>query len=197
MHCWKKLPGFRESQARRRCLALLALLCLPLAAPASDVDVRLAYARATDGAWLVTTRIDFELDAEAEQQVRDGLRLRVEVEFEVAEARALLPAKKLASVVRTLYLQFDAESARFVVSSPSANARAEFATMFSALRKLGYLTDQPVIDAQQLEPGETYAFSVKVGVFPDDSGWWRRNVSGRLGLGLVLRSQTYTWSLTP
>ncbi len=197
MHCWKKRSRQHESRAWPRCLALLALFCLPLAAPASDVDVRLAYARASEGAWQVTTRIDFELDSEAEQLVRDGLRLKVEVEFEVAEPRALLPSKKLARVVRTLYLEYDAEAARFVVSSPSADARAEFATMFSALRKIGYLTDQPVIGEGELEPGESYAFSVQVRVFPDNAGWWRRNFTGRLGFGLVLTSQTYTWSLTP
>ena len=176
---------------------LLGLLCLPPGALASDVDVRLAYARASEGSWLVTTRVDIDLDAEAEQFVREGMRLRFEVEFAVARPRTLMPSKKLTEFVRVLYLEFDPEAARFIVSSPSEDARLEFATMFSALRKIGYLTDQPLIDEAQLEAGQPYVFSVQARVFPDDIGWWRRNVAGRLGFGLVLSSQTYTWSLTP
>lgn len=197
MRSWKRfrLPLPR---ARRWCLvALLALLYLPLAAPASEVDVRLAYARASDGNWLVTTRVDIELDEEAEQLVKEGLRLKFEVEFAVALPRTLMPSKNLTSVVRVLYLQYDTEADRFVVTSPSVDARAEFATMFSALRKIGYLADQPVIGEAELEPGQRYEFSVQARAFPEDIGWWRRNVTGRLGLGLVLSSQTYSWSVSP
>ena len=129
--------------------------------------------------------------------MRDGLRLRFEVEFAVARPRTLLPSRELANVVRTLYLEYDPEAERFLVRSPAADARAEFATMFSALRKIGYLADQPVIGEDELEPGQAHEFSVKVRLFPEESGWWRRNVSGRLGFGLVLRSGTYTWSVTP
>lgn len=75
MRYWKKLPGSSLWPA------LLCLLLIPLLSPASEIDVRLAYARAAEGQWLVTTRVDFELDAEAEQLVRQGLRLKVEVEF--------------------------------------------------------------------------------------------------------------------
>ena len=185
------------SQAALRGLALWIILLFPLGAPASEVDVRLAYARASEGSWLVTTRVDIDLDAEAEQLVREGLRLKFEVEFAVARPRTLMPSKKLAEFVRVLYLEYDPEAARFVVSSPSADARSEFATMFSALRKIGYLTDQPLIEEAPLEAGQPYVFSVQARVFPDDIGWWRQNVAGRLGFGLVLSSQTYTWSLTP
>ena len=198
---WKpSFPGSRAGCPRSRVgrgVALLALLCLPLAAPASEVDVRLAHARASEGSWLVTTRVDIELDEEAEQLVKEGLRLKFEVEFAVALPRTLMPSKNLTSVVRVLYLEYDSEAARFIVTSPSVDTRAEFATMFSALRKIGYLADQPVIDEAELEPGQRYEFSVQARAFPEDSGWWRRNVTGRLGLGLVLSSQTYTWSVSP
>ena len=139
----------------------MVLVCLPLAAPASEVDVRLAYARASEGSWLVTTRVDIDLDAEAEQRVREGLRLKFEVEFAVARPRTLMLSKKLTEFVRVLYLEFDPEAARFIVSSPAEDTRLEFATMFSALRKIGYLTDQPVIDEAQLEEGQPYVFSVQ------------------------------------
>lgn len=69
--------------------------------------------------------------------------------------------------------------------------------MFSALRKIGYLSDQPVIARSALTAGQPYAFSVQARVFPDNANWWSRNVSGRLGFGLSLSSATYTWSLTP
>ena len=196
MRCWRNPIGPADPPARRLGLALLALLCLPLAAPASEVDVRLAYARADQGSWLVTTRVDIDLDGEAEQLVRDGLRLRFEVEFAVARPRTLLPSEELANVVRTLYLEYDPEAERFLVISPSADARAEFASMFSALRKIGYVADQPVIGEDELEPGQAYEFSVKVRLFPVESGWWRRNVTGRLGFGLILRSGTYAWSVS-
>lgn len=178
-------------------LALLCLLCVPLASAASELDVRLAYARADGGSWLVTTRVDIELDAEAEQLVRDGLRLRVEVEFAVATPRPLIPDTQLTSALRTVYLEYDPEAERFVVSSPSADARAEFATMFSALRKIGYMADQPVAAEDQLRPGQPHLFSVQARLFPEESGWWRRNIIGRLGFGLILQSETYTWSVTP
>lgn len=197
MRCLRSPFRLAESPARRRGLALLCLLCLAPAAPASEVDVRLAYARADGESWLVTTRVDIELDAEAEQLVREGLRLRVEVEFAVARPRPVIPDSQLTRVVRTLYLEFDREAERFVVSSPSADARAEFATMFSALRKIGYLADQPLAGQGELEPGQAHVFSVQARLYPEESGWWRRNVAGRLGFGLFLRSETYTWSVTP
>lgn len=197
MRCLRSPFRLAESPARRRGLALLCLLCLAPAAPASEVDVRLAYARADGESWLVTTRVDIELDAEAEQLLREGLRLRVEVEFAVARPRPVIPDSQLTRVVRTLYLEFDREAERFVVSSPSADARAEFATMFSALRKIGYLADQPLAGQGELEPGQAHVFSVQARLYPEESGWWRRNVAGRLGFGLFLRSETYTWSVTP
>ncbi len=190
-----------ESSRWRRCMVtpglLLGLLLAPLLAPASEVDVRLAYARASEGQWLVTTRVDFELDAEAEQRVRQGLRLKVEVEFAVSQPRPVITSKKLASFVRTLRLEYDAESDRFVVTTPPADTRAEFATLFSALRKIGYLTDQPVIAVSALQPGRPYVFSVKARMGPEEASWWSRNVTGRLGFGLSLSSETYVWSLTP
>lgn len=197
MRCLRSPFRLADSPARGRVLALLCLLCLPPPAAASEVDVRLAYARADGESWLVTTRVDIELDAEAEQLLRAGLRMRVEVEFAVARTRTVLPDSQLARVVRTLYLEFDREAGRFVVSSPSAGARAEFATMFSALRKIGYVADQPLAGRDELQPGQAHVFSVQARLFPEESGWWRRNVTGRLGFGLVLRSQTYTWSVTP
>lgn len=199
MRCLRNPFRFADSPARRRyaTLALLCLLCFPPPATASEVDVRLAYARADGGSWLVTTRVDIELDAEAEQLVRDGLRLRVEVEFAVARPRPVIPDSQLAGVVRTLYLEFDREAERFVVSSPSADARAEFVTMFSALRKIGYVADQPLVEEDELERGQPHVFSVQARLIPEDSGWWRRNVAGRLGIGLALRSETYAWSVTP
>ena len=178
-------------------LAVFGLLLAPLLASASEVDVRLAYARAADGQWLVTTRVDFELDEEAEQQVRQGLRLRVEVDFSVAEPRPIITSRELGRFVRVLYLEYDEASGRFVVGAPSADARTEFATMFSALRKIGYLADQPVIVESALVPGQSYVFSVQARVFPENAGWWRRNVTGRLGLGLSLSSDAYAWMLTP
>ena len=197
MRCSRSRFRFADSPARRCGVALLSLICLPLAAPASEVDVRLAYARADGESWLVTTRVDIELDDEAERLLRAGLRLRVEVEFAVARPRPVIPDSQLALVVRTVYLEFDREAERFVVRSPSADARAEFATMFSALRKIGYLADQPLVGQDELQPGEPHVFSVQARLFPEESGWWRRNVTGRLGFGLFLRSETYTWSVTP
>ena len=197
MRCLRSRLRFADSPVHYGLLALLCLLWLPLAAPASEVDVRLAYARADGESWLVTTRVDIELDAEAERLLRAGLRLRVEVEFAVARPRPVIPDSQLTSVVRTVYLEFDREAERFVVSSPSADARAEFATMFSALRKIGYLADQPLARQDELEPGQPHVFSVQARLFPEESGWWSRNVIGRLGFGLVLRSETYTWSVTP
>ena len=197
MPCLRSRFRFPDSPARHGLLALVCLLGLPTAAPASEVDVRLAYARADGGSWLVTTRVDIELDAEAERLLRAGLRLRVEVEFAVARPRAVIPDSQLARVVRTVYLEFDREAERFVVSSPSADARAEFATMFSALRKIGYVADQPLARRDELQAGLPHVFSVQARLFPEESGWWSRNVTGRLGFGLFLRSQTYTWSVTP
>ena len=202
MRCLRSRFRFADSTARRRVVAhglpaLLCLLCLSPAALASEVDVRLAYARADGGTWLVTTRVDIELDSEAERLLRAGLRLRIEVEFAVARPRPVIPDSQLTRVVRTVYLAFDREAERFVVSSPSADARAEFATMFSALRKIGYVADQPLARQDELQPGEPHVFSVQARLFPEESGWWRRNVTGRLGFGLVLRSETYTWSVTP
>ena len=202
MRCLRNRFRFADSPVRRRVVdfglpALLCLLCLPMAAPASEVDVRLAYARADAESWLVTTRVDIELDAEAERLLRAGLRLRVEVEFAVALPRPVIPDSQLTRVVRTVYLEFDREAERFVVGSPSADARAEFATMFSALRKIGYVADQPLARRDELQPGQPHVFSVQARLFPEESGWWRRNVTGRLGFGLVLRSETYTWSVTP
>ncbi len=197
MRYWKKLLGHPESSGRRCRRGILCLLLVPLLSLASEVDVRLAYARAAEGQWLVTTRVDFELDAEAERLVRQGLRLKVEVEFSVEQPRPIIASRRLAGFVRALYLEYDAEAERFVVGAPSADARAEFATMFSALRKIGYLTDQPVVKESALEPGQPYVFSVQARVFPDNASWWNRNFAGRLGLGLWLNSGAYTWSLTP
>lgn len=197
MRCSRSRYRFADSPARHGLLALLCLLCLPTAAPASEVDVRLAYARADGESWLVTTRVDIELDDEAERLLRAGMRLRFEVEFAVALPRPVIPDSQVTLAVRTVYLEFDREADRFVVSSPSADARAEFATMFSALRKIGYVADQPLVRLDELQPGEPHVFSVRARLFPEESTWWRRNVSGRLGFGLVLRSQTYTWPVTP
>ena len=197
MHFWKKLESRPDCAGRLRLAALPWLLLAPLLGPASEVDVRLAYARASDGLWLVTTRVDFELDAEAEEQIRQGLRLKVEVEFTVSQPRPVITARQVASFVRTLYLEYDAGAGKFVVGEPAADARAEFATLFSALRKIGYLTDQPVVAESALEPGRSYWFAVEARVSPQDTGWWRRNVMGRLGLGMFLESATYSWSLTP
>ncbi len=197
MRYWRKLLRHSESPGRRCRLGLLCLLLVPLFAPASEVDVRLAYARAAEGQWLVTTRVDFDLDAEAERLVRQGLRLKVEVEFSVEQPRPLITSRRLGGFVRTLYFEYETEAGRFVVGTPSTDARTEFATMFSALRKLGYLNDQPVIKESALKAGQTYVFSVQARVFPEDANWWSRNVAGRLGVGLWLSSETYTWSLVP
>ncbi|MBU6486561.1 MAG: DUF4390 domain-containing protein [Burkholderiales bacterium] len=149
-------------------LRLMALLwigltvCLAAAGPAraDTVAVQRASLQADGNGWSLDARFDFELNGSLEDAVNKGVPLYFTTEFELTRPRWYWFDEQPVSVTQTLRLSFQPLTREYRVSS--GGLQQGFSSLADALAVIKHVTSWHVIDRNQVQPGETYAASVRM-----------------------------------
>ena len=188
------------SRALGRRIVGLAIVAFSLGAAAQPVsgrfEVRSAYAESVDGVYYVNATVDYTLSEAAIGALKSGVPLTLELEIELNHARRYLPDPTVAVLKQRYQLQWHALTERYVVRNLNSEEQESYASLATAVRRLGQVADLPVIDATLLDPDKRYEIRMRAVLDI-------RTLSGPLRLLAVffddwrLESDWYTWPLRP
>lgn len=179
----------------------LALLAAARPAPAQadpPLNVRSAFLRVVDNAYVLSARVELPIDARLRETIEDGVPIKVGFEMEVTRARSYWPDKTVATFARQYELHYHAVSDRYLVRNLSSGEQTTFPVLDAALESLTHLDSVPAFD-KALTPrgrdGRDYEarlrVSFDVGEMPAALRWamfW----SDRYRV-----SEWYLWALPP
>ncbi len=157
-------PGNTNRRALR--VGSLVLFCLAslaaAAQPASGrFEVRSAYAQSRAGVYYVNAIVDYTLSEAAVQALQSGVPLTLEVQVAINRARRYWPDKNVATIRQRYQLEYHALSQRYVVRNLNSGEQDSYATLAAAVRRLGAISDLPLIDAALLEPDKRYEIRLR------------------------------------
>ena len=124
------------------------------------------------------------------------MALTIQFQFEVNKIRRFWPDKQIKSRRLNIELRYLSLSQRYTVHNLMTDEQASYATLYSALRRIGKISGFPVIAADRIDPEGTYRFSLRA-VLNRESlpgplqvlAFWRGDYS--------LESKWYQWKLKP
>ncbi|MEO0971623.1 MAG: DUF4390 domain-containing protein [Pseudomonadota bacterium] len=142
---------------------LLALLlgAATVANADGEFEVRSAYTSLNEGVLFLNAQIHYELPEGAEEALRSGVTLDLEIQIEVDRSRRFLPDRNVASLRQRYTLSYHALSDRYVVRNVNSGEQGSYATLADASEELGDLRDLPVIDNGLLRDGAAYEMRIR------------------------------------
>jgi len=157
---------------RPRLLSVLAWLlsvfvaaALPVHADTLDgvLEVRSAYVNVDNEVFLLHARIEYPVNPEIRNALRDGLTLTFDLDTRVDRERRLLWDASVVSLTLRRELAYHAISDRYVVRDVRSGDQQSFATLEDALGFLGTVDGWPILVEPQLDEGR-YLVSVRAAV---------------------------------
>jgi hypothetical protein len=158
-------------------------------------DVRSAYLEPSDHVYRLNATLDLALAKNAEQALKDGVPVMINLELQLVRPRRILMDERIASISQKWRLQYHALSERYLVINLANNEQASYATLQAAITALSDVHMLPVIDESAIRKGSRYDAIARITVV----------VEG--GLPNALRammfwmdwkhvSEWYTWTVT-
>jgi hypothetical protein len=179
------------------CLSLLVALCI-VVGQLSARETRISATRTllADGVYRIGARVDFEFNETLHDALHNGVPLLIELRIEVLRERRWLWAEPVAALRQRFELQYHALSRRYLVSNYSTGVQRNFSSMNDALEYVGNVYDLPLIDANLLEPHQTYMVRMRADLdvesLPTPVRLW-----AYLGSAWSLKGSWYQWPLQP
>ena len=141
--------------------SVVGLLMLGVLAPAAWAEEGLfeitrGELRLEDGQWLLDGRVDLELSAAAIEALESGIMLSIQMQFELTRQRRFWIDETVAVISRDYELQYLALSQRYLIRDVGSGEQQSYATLYSAIRKLGQIRDWPVFADSILEDAVYY-----------------------------------------
>ncbi len=159
---WRFCDAGRQLVAWLTTLGALAVLAVPgAAAAAGNFEVRSAYTSLRDGVVFLNAEIHFQLPPGAEEALRSGVTLDLEIQVEVDRSRRFVPDRNVASLRQRFTLAYHALSDRYVVRNENSGDQVSYPSLQAAQDELGDLRDLPVIDEALLDDGAEYEIRVR------------------------------------
>ncbi len=178
---------------------LLLLLAGVLAPPATQArETRIIDARTllVDGVYRLGAHVDFDFNDTLNDALHNGVPLLIELRIEVLRERGWLWQELIAELRLRFKLEYHALSRRYLVHNYSTGSQHSFATLNEALNNIGNVYDLPLIDAQLLNPKQTYNVRMRADIdveaLPTPVRVW-----AYLGSEWSLKSKWYEWQLLP
>ena len=159
-------------------------------------DVRSAFLEPADRVYQLNATLDLALSRNAQQAVREGVPVVLQVDVNVQRKRRYFVDEKVASLVQRWQLHYHALSERYVVNNLNSGQQVSFASLAAALNALSEVRGLPVIDEALIDKSSHYEASLRVqatiegglpGALKAMMFWmdWKRT------------TDWYTWTLPP
>lgn len=195
-------PTATNNRPNHRTLAVVAslLVVFPLLAAAADsegsVEIRSAYAQLDEGVYYVNARIEYVLSTAAQEALRNGISLKIELQIEVNRYRRIIWNDTIASLKQRYRLSHHALTDRYVVANLNSGDALSFPDLDAALDYLGRVERLPLIDESLLEDNARYEAAARVTLDVKDLSGPLKFLSRFWGNWKV-SSEWYTWPLRP
>ena len=124
-------------------------------------DVRSATTVLVEGNHMLDSRLQLFLSDEALNALNSGVPLTIELSVEIIRTRRFLPDAKEVELEFQYELEYRPLSQRYIVKNVQNEIQDSYATLFSALNKLGRVQDLILIENSSLEPQSNYRFRMQ------------------------------------
>ena len=124
-------------------------------------DVRSATTILVEGNHMLDSRLQLFLSDEALNALNSGVPLTIELSVEIIRNRRFLPDAKEVELEFQYELEYRPLSQRYIVKNVQNEIQDSYATLFSALNKLGRVQDLILIENSSLEPQSNYRFRMQ------------------------------------
>ncbi|HET9389393.1 MAG TPA: DUF4390 domain-containing protein [Steroidobacteraceae bacterium] len=127
------------------------------------LEVRSAYVDINNGVFLLHARVEYPVNPDIRDALRNGVTLTFELDTRVDRERRLWLNANIVDLTLRRELAYHAVSDRYVVKDVRSDQQESFATLDEALSYLGKVDGWPILVEPQLDGGN-YLISVRAGV---------------------------------
>ena len=186
-------------------LAALVLAALVATAAAADggaiedgarFEVRSAFLEPAEHVYQLNAALNLALWRSAEQAVREGVPVVLELDISVDRKRHYLPDVQVGSIVQRWQIHYHALSERYLVNSLNSGQQTSYSSLAAALAALSEVRGLPVIDEALLDRGSRYEASVRV-VITIESGLPNALRAMMFWVDWKRSTDWYTWTVQP
>ncbi len=124
-------------------------------------DVRSATTILDQKNYLLDARLQLFLSDEALNALNSGVPLTIELNIEIIRSRRFLPDAKEDELQFQYELEYRPLSQRYIVKDVQGGTQDSYATLFSALNKLGKVQDLILTQNNSLDPQANYRFRLQ------------------------------------
>jgi hypothetical protein len=196
--------GTMRHPQRTLCAVLAALTLAVLPARGDDgtiddgarFDVRSAFLEPAEHVYQLSATLDLALSRSAQQAVRHGVPVAMQLDITVDRQRRFLPDEQVASLVQRWQIRYHALSERFLVNNLNSGQQTSYASLASALGALSEVRGLPVIDEALIERGQRYEASLRV-VAAIEGGLPSALKFMMFWIDWKRATDWYTWTLRP
>jgi hypothetical protein len=148
--------------------ALILLLCAWATGAFGDaldgvLEVHSAYVNIDNGVFLLHARVEYPINPQIRDALRDGVTLTFELDTRVERERRLWFNATIVDLTLRRELMYHAVSDRYVVRDVKTGQQENFPTLDEAITYLGRIDGWPILVEPQLNGG-SYLISVRAGV---------------------------------
>jgi hypothetical protein len=148
--------------------ALIVLLSMWVAGAYADaldgvLEVHSAYVNIDNGVFLLHARVEYPINPQIRDALRDGVTLTFELDTRVERERRLWFNATIVDLTLRRELMYHAVSDRYVVRDVKTGQQENFPTLDEAISYLGRIDSWPILVEPQLNGG-SYLISVRAGV---------------------------------
>jgi len=157
----------RRMSAMSAVIACLIVLAVGTGLAQDDVEregyfeVRSATTDVENGVHTLDARLQLVLSSEALAALESGVTLTIELQMEVIRVRRWLTDATEAELAVRYELEYRPLSQRYIVKNINSGEQDSFATLYSALNRLGRVQGLPVIDDALLQADRTHRFRLR------------------------------------
>lgn len=156
---------FTTTGAFRAVIVLLCMWVTGVYADALDgvLEVHSAYVNIESGVFLLHARVEYPVNPQIKDALRDGVTLTFELDTRVERERRMWLNATIVDLTLRRELMYHAVSDRYVVRDVKTGQQENFPTLDEAITYLGRIDSWPILVEPQLNSG-SYLISVRAGV---------------------------------
>lgn len=156
---WRRL---RIAAGRVFCCVLAWSVLVPAAmADEGRFEVLAARTDLREGVYYLQATVAYDFPASAQEALRSGVTLTLEVQIEVERQRRWWTDKGIATLRQRYSLEYHSLSQRYVVRNLNSGEQRSFANLAMAEEALGEIRDLPVIDETLLDGDSRYRVYIR------------------------------------
>jgi hypothetical protein len=124
--------------------------------------------RVEEDMWIADVRADLELSDEALEALANSVALTIQYQFRITSNRWYWTDKQILARSVNIQLSYLGLSQRYLVHHLDTGEQTSYATLYSALRQIGQLSNFPLVATERLDADGKEVVSLRVALSRDD-----------------------------